>query len=148
MFVNGSEYTPEEDQIIRDRFASGYTDLEIVVVLANAGFRRRTRNGIATRRARLGLIKVDRPQQRARRMQEHQPGAAAALGDHRFKLAMLAAIAGGHERAILGVVKDRRPVALKAIRHNPPRSLIGSSASMVGDYSSTLSFRHGHAGAD
>ncbi len=49
-------------------------------------------------------------------------------GDHAFKRAMLAAIKSGEETAIMGVVKDRRPLSLKTFQPEPMQSMCSSSA--------------------
>lgn len=132
MFNEGL-FTPDEDRVITDLFASGNSDLQIVATLIACGYQERTRSSVSSRRARLGLVKVDRPQQAAHRLQEKEPRALAALGDHRFKVAMLAAINAGLEHAILGVVKDRRPCVLATIRPQHNGSLMGSAAAMADD---------------
>lgn len=122
-------FTPEEDNLIRQGFESGVTDLQMVEVFAEHGYQR-TRFAIYGRRRVLGYRHTQFQNRRHRGLDPVPP---PTPGDHAFKRAMLAALKQGTESAIVGVVKDRRPVKLTSFQPEPTRSGIGSSAAQCAD---------------
>lgn len=115
-----SRFSPEEDVVIKQCFAKGFSDQRIADQLAALGYYR-SRGSIQSRRRTLRLF----------------PGGKSFLPprkdtpDLKFKKAMLAAIGAGKEAAIMGVVKDRRPWALKRIQAEPVNSGCSSPESWV-----------------
>jgi hypothetical protein len=121
--VSKRRFEQREDELIREGFASGVTDKQMVDVLAEHGFSRGYYS-IYTRRKTLGL--VNRRLSAAPKRFGRPPPADAA-----FVRAMLAAVKSGEEKAILGVVKDRRPWALKRMQPEPVASGCSSPESWV-----------------
>lgn len=126
----GPRYSPEEDELLRELFGKGMADAAIVDELARRGFDRSVFS-VNARRFRLGCIDPTRPQAIARVTDEKMAARERLIANDRaFKAAMLAAIRSGEERAVLGVVKDRRPFALSTIAPEPRTSMCGSAAEM------------------
>lgn len=123
-------YTITEDRLIEELYAKNMSDAEISAIFTKRGFSR-SNNSIGSRRAHLGLIDTTRPQSASRNTQEKSvQKIRMAHADLAFKAAMLNAIKSGEERAVIGVVKDRRPFVLNTIRPEPVLSMCGSSAAM------------------
>lgn len=130
-------YTEEEDIIIADAWQAGTSDKNIALLMMERGYCRTDRS-IKARRVLLGLIS---PTNRSRQLNraadrldaEYKQDNRTAreklvMADRAFKVALMGAIRSGDEHSIIGVVKDRRPWALKTIHAEPVGSGCGSSA--------------------
>ncbi len=142
-----SLYCLREDEILYAGWIAFQTNEEIIAALAKEGFIR-TVKGIQCRRRALGIsnliTKRDTPFEALDR-DYGQPGpqgthderryetAGLVRADHAFKNAMLKALRNGEEFAVLGVVRDNRPFALKTIHAEPASSIYGSTAAACVD---------------
>lgn len=113
------KYTVREDQLVTELYRRGNKDTSISKAMAVLGFNRSVAS-IGNRRIGLELV-------------EYSAGMSKAdfrADDLAFKKAMLSALKAGTETAVVGVVKDRRPIVLKTYQSESDRSLCGSSSDM------------------
>lgn len=128
-------YTAPEQHIIKMGWEDGLSDQEIQELLKGSGFQR-TILSIKAHRCRIMRLCGGHGGWN-RRKDVTTPLAATTQtcklvsADLAFKRAMLGAIKNGTETAVLGVVKDRRPWALKKMQPEPIMSGCSSPESWV-----------------
>lgn len=121
-------YTEQEKDLIRAGWDDNLSDVELQGLLLRSGFRRST-DSIKSQRCRMHL-RNEAWAKRKKAAAREKPSRRIS-SDVAFKRAMLAAIKAGTEHAVVGVVKDCRPWALKRMQPEPVASGCSSPESWV-----------------